>query len=39
LSHQDSSMLDSFALANALVFVENGCYLLAKGVKVFVRLL
>jgi molybdopterin molybdotransferase len=39
LPHQDSSMLDSFALANALVFVENGCYLLAKSVKVFVRLL
>ena len=34
LPHQDSSMLDSFAAANALVFVKNGCYELAKGVAV-----
>jgi molybdopterin molybdotransferase len=39
LPHQDSSMLDSFALANALVFVEEGRYLLEKGVKVAVYLL
>jgi len=39
LPHQDSSMLDSFALANALVFVEEGFYLLERGVKVAVYLL
>lgn len=39
LPHQDSSMLDSYALANALVFVDEGRYLLAKGVKVPVYLL
>ncbi len=39
LPHQDSSMLDSFALANALVFVDEGFYLLEKGVKVAVYLL
>lgn len=39
LPHQDSSMLDSYALANALVFVAEGCYLLEKGVKVAVYLL
>ena len=39
LPHQDSSMLDSYALANALVFVEEGSYLLEKGVKVAVYLL
>lgn len=39
LPHQDSSMLDSFALANSLVFVEEGCYRLGKGVKVPVFLL
>ncbi len=39
LPHQDSSMLDSFALANALVFVTEGFYLLEKGVKVTVYLL
>ena len=39
LPHQDSSMLDSFALANALVFAKEGSYLLEKGVKVPVFLL
>ena len=39
LPHQDSSMLDSYALANALVFVKEGSYLLEKGVKVAVYLL
>lgn len=39
LSHQDSSMLDSFALANALVYLPNGIYSLVKGVKVAVYLL
>jgi molybdopterin molybdotransferase len=34
LSHQDSSMLDSFALANALVYLPNGNYQIAKGDKV-----
>ena len=34
LRHQDSSMLDSFALANALVYLPNGNYKLAKGDKV-----
>ena len=31
LMHQDSSMLDSFALANALVYLPNGNNKLAKG--------
>jgi molybdopterin molybdotransferase len=39
LPHQDSSMLDSFALANALVYIENGNYELAKGNKIAVYLL
>lgn len=39
LSHQDSSMLDSFALANALVYVTNGNYDLRQGDKVAVYLL
>lgn len=39
LSHQDSSMLDSFALANALVSVPNGNYDLRQGDKVAVYLL
>lgn len=34
LPHQDSSMLDSLATANALVFVQDGCYELAKGAAV-----
>ena len=36
LSHQDSGMLNSFALANALVYVTNGNYHLTKGDKVLV---
>jgi molybdopterin molybdotransferase len=39
LSHQDSSMLDSFALANALIYVPNGNYDLRQGDKVAVYLL
>ncbi len=39
LPHQDSSMLDSFALANALVFVTEGNYQLSKGAHVGVYLL
>ena len=39
LPHQDSSMLDSFALANALVYLPNGNYELAKDDKVAVYLL
>ena len=39
LPHQDSSMLDSFALANALVFVPEGNYQLSKGAHVGVYLL
>lgn len=39
LPHQDSSMLDSFALANALVYVPNGNYNLRQGDKVAVYLL
>ena len=39
LLHQDSSMLDSFALANALVYLPNGTFFIAKGVKVAVYLL
>lgn len=34
LSHQASSMLNSFSLANGLLFVEEGNYELKKGVKV-----
>lgn len=36
LDHQDSSMLDSFAKANALVYLPNGNYLKSKGDKVAV---
>ncbi|MEO5775726.1 MAG: molybdopterin molybdotransferase MoeA [Flavobacterium sp.] len=36
LSHQDSGMLNSFALANALVYLPNGNYQLLKGDKVIV---
>jgi molybdopterin molybdotransferase len=36
LPHQDSSMLDSFALANALVFLPNGNYAKSKGEKITV---
>lgn len=36
LSHQDSGMLNSFALANALAYVPNGNYQLLKGEKVVV---
>jgi molybdopterin molybdotransferase len=36
LSHQDSGMLNSFALANALVYVPDGKYQLLKGEKVVV---
>ena len=36
LPHQDSSMLDSFALANALVFLPNGNYQKTNGDKVAV---
>lgn len=39
LSHQDSGMLNSFALANALVYVPNGNYHLLKGDKVSVYLI
>ena len=39
LSHQDSGMLNSFALANALVYVPNGNYQLSKGDKVSVYLI
>lgn len=31
LPHQDSAMLDSFALANALVYLESGDYRCTKG--------
>lgn len=34
LSHQASSMLNSFSVANGLLFVEDGNYELKKGVKV-----
>lgn len=34
LSHQASSMLNSFSVANGLLFVEEGIYDLKKGVKV-----
>jgi len=36
LPHQDSSMLDSFALANALVYLPNGNYQKYQGDKVAV---
>ena len=36
LPHQDSSMLDSFALANALVYLPEGNYTKAQGDKVAV---
>ena len=36
LTHQDSGMLNSFALANALVYVPDGKYQLSKGDKVSV---
>ncbi len=39
LSHQASSMLNSFSVANALVFVPEGTYDLKKGDKVEVYLL
>ena len=39
LSHQDSGMLNSFALANALVYLPNGNYQLLKGKKVVVYIL
>lgn len=39
LPHQDSSMLDSFALANALVCLPNGNYTVSKGEKVDVSIL
>lgn len=39
LSHQDSGMLDSFAIANALVYVPEGNYQLTKGYKVSVYLI
>jgi molybdopterin molybdotransferase len=34
LSHQNSSMLNSFSIANALVFIKDGDYTLKKGDKV-----
>jgi molybdopterin molybdotransferase len=39
LSHQDSGMLNSFALANALVYLPEGKYHLSKGDKVLVYLI
>ena len=39
LSHQDSGMLNSFALANALVYASEGKYQLLKGDKVSVYLI
>jgi molybdopterin molybdotransferase len=39
LSHQASSMLNSFAVSNGLVFVPDGTYELKKGDKVEVYLL
>jgi molybdopterin molybdotransferase len=39
LSHQDSGMLNSFAFANALVYVPDGIYQLLKGEKVSVYLI
>jgi molybdopterin molybdotransferase len=34
LSHQNSSMLNSFSIANALIFIKDGDYTLRKGHKV-----
>ena len=39
LSHQDSGMLNSFAIANALVYMPNGNYQVLKGEKVSVYLI
>jgi molybdopterin molybdotransferase len=39
LTHQNSSMLNTFSVANALVYVEDGGYELAKGTAVGVYLL
>lgn len=39
LSHQNSSMLNSFSLSNGILYVENGAYELKKGDKVEVYLL
>jgi molybdopterin molybdotransferase len=39
LAHQDSSMLDSFAMANALVYLPSGNYRKIKGDKVAVYIL
>jgi molybdopterin molybdotransferase len=39
LSHQDSGMLNSFAISNALVYVPDGKYQLLKGDKVVVYLI
>lgn len=39
LSHQDSGMLNSFALANALVYLPNGNYQVLKDDKVVVYIL
>jgi molybdopterin molybdotransferase len=39
LSHQESSMLNSFSVSNGLVFVPDGTYELKKGDKVAVYLL
>lgn len=39
LPHQDSGMLDSFAVADALVYCPNGNYQLAKGALVRILLL
>lgn len=36
LSHQDSGMLNSFAIANALIYLPDGNYQLSKGDKVSV---
>lgn len=39
LSHQNSSMLNSFSLSNGLLYIENGAYELEKGTQVEVYLL
>jgi len=39
LPHQDSAMLDSFAAADALVYLEHGNYRLLKGAQVRLSLL
>jgi len=39
LSHQNSSMLNSFSLSNGLLYIENGAYELEKGTQVKVYLL